>query len=202
MDQLVSELRESYVTNPVLFNVTHYQPEGSSTVKIEQHWIAADPSDDSYIKTSSMCSYDTDSGKFENGLNVTVEQDTVYLQAYSPSGLYKVSIKMTMEGAIIEVFKLGKLIIRKPVAPTAHLLPCRTNVLMSEFVIFSKDEKRFMYMADDPVPLISVYKLKELGLNRFKYQDSLGDKLSSHSNPSIFIFDIELKDLFKVSKPI
>lgn len=194
-------IRDCYITHPVLFNVDHYRPKGSDQTFIESQWITAEPLDDTYIKTGTLASYSHAQETTHSGLASIVEHDTVWIQKYSPSGKLKVIFRMTAEGAVVELYKAGVLQHRKVVPPTTHLTLVRSQVLVSEFIHFSEDESRFLYMADDPIPLISVYKLKDIGINRFKYRDSLGDRLSSHSNPTIFVYDIESKETIRVNKP-
>jgi acylaminoacyl-peptidase len=200
LEPFLYELRDNYISNPILFNIDCFKAE-EDKVRIESQWIAAEPLDDTYIKTSSYSSFNLTTNTFTNENGFGIEHDTVMLQRYSPSGCMKAVVRMTTEGAIIELYQFGILKIRKPVPPTTHLTPVRSPVLMTDGIIWSQDESRFMYMADDPIPLISVFKLKELGLTRFKYRDSLGDKLSSHSNPTIFIFDLDGMEVIRVHKP-
>ena len=202
MESLLFELRDSYINNPTLFTVDFYAPDGGSRIKVECQRLTADPQDDAYIKSNSQATLDVDQRTFFDDRSVAIEHDLVLLSKYSPSGALKVIMKMTAEGALLELYRHGVLATRKTIPPTTHLTPIRSHVFGSDFVTFSKDETRFMYLADDPAPLISVYKLKELGVNRFKYRDSMGDRMSSHTNATIFVYDIASNEVVRVHKPL
>ncbi len=202
MEQLLFELRDNFISNPTLFTVDFYAPDGGSRIKVETQRLTADPQDDAYIKVNSQATLDLDQRTFFDDRSVAVEQDQVMLSKYSPSGALKVIMKMTAEGALLELYRHGILATRKSIPPTTHLMPIRSHVFGSDFVVFSRDESRFMYLADDPAPLVSVYKLKELGINRFKYRDSMGDRMSSHTNATIFVYDIPSAEVIRVHKPL
>ena len=200
LEPILYEVRENYTRHPMLINVDTFKQPGSGRYKVEAHYLTADPLDDAYIKSNDAWTVDTD-GSFTRDGTTTIEHDAVMVQKYSPSGKYKATLKMTAEGALIEIFKNGILWYRKPVPATTHLTPVKSSVFMTELMIFSEDETRFMYMADDPEPMVNVYKLKEQGLKKHKYKDSLGERLSTHHHPSIFIFDLKEKQIIKVEKP-
>lgn len=202
MEALLFELRDNYINNPTLFTVDFYAPDGDKRIKVETQRLTADPQDDAYIKVNSQATLDVEQRTFFDDRSVAIEHDLVMLSKYSPSGALKVIMKMTTEGALLELYRHGILITRKTIPPTTHLMPIRSHVFSSEFVIFSKDESRFMYLADDPSPVLSVYKLKELGVNRFKYRDSMGDRMSSHTNATIFVYDIPSGEVLRVHKPL
>lgn len=201
MQGLLDDIREQYIRHPLLSNVDSYKHPQSNKIKIEAEFLTSDPLDDTYIKSTTMITVDQEKNSVDFDSNSNTTHDGVIIHKYSPSGKFKATVRMATEGAIIEVFKNGVLWYRKPVPATTHLMPVKSWIFMTDFMHFSEDESRFMYMAEDPVPMINAYKLKDVGITRFKYRDSIGDRVSYHPNPSIFIFDMKEKELIKIYKP-
>jgi acylaminoacyl-peptidase len=195
-------VREQYLRHPLLSSIDAFKHAQTNTYRVEAEYLTSDPLDDTYIKTVAPLTVDPTKGFLSTDSNLVTLHDSVSIQKYSPSGNIKATVKMGAEGATIEIFKNGVLWYRKPVPPTAHLMPVKSWVFMTDHMHFSEDESRFMYMAEDPAPMINVYKLKDIGVTRFKYRDSIGDRLTHHPNPTIFIFDMGKRELFRVNKPL
>lgn len=202
MQGLLDEIRNQYIRHPTLSNIDTFKHAQTNSYRVEAEYITSDPLDDTYVKTATTLTVDPARDLVSFDLNNSTLNDTVIIQRYSPSGKIRACVKMGAEGALLEIFKNGILWHRKPVPPTTHLLPVKSFVFMSEVMHFSEDESRFLYMAEDPTPLINVYKLKDVGITRFKYRDSIGDRMSHHPNPTIFVFDLESKELIRVNKPL
>ena len=202
MQPLLDDLREQYLRHPLLSNVDSFKNSQTNSYKVEAEYLTSDPLDDTYIKTISSLTVDPEKGTVSSDSTTATLHDSVMIQKYSRSGKIKATVKMGHDGAMIEIFKNGILWYRKPVPATTHLTPVKSWVFMTEQMHFSEDESRFMYMADDPIPAINIYKLKDAGVARFRYRDSIGDKLSLHTNPTIFIFDLNKKELCRVNKPL
>jgi acetyl esterase/lipase len=203
IDEKIDEMRESYLNNPVLLSVDTFKQTIGDHVeyRIETNSIISEPLDESYIKQNAGYTFTPSTNLFKSDLNVTIEHDSVFMQRYSPSGNHKAVLRATAEGMVIQVYTQGALAIKKLVPFTTHLLFVKSPVFMTENIIWSSDESRFMYMAEDPAPGLNLFKLKEHGINRYKFQDSLGDRLSGHPTPSIIIFDLKLKEPLKLLKP-
>lgn len=199
MQVLLDEIREQYLKHPLLSNVDVFKNVQTQQIKIETEYLTSDPLDDHYIKTAATLTVNGQT--VSSDLNMTTVHDSIMIHKYSPSGKIRATVKIGAEGASLEIFKNGTLWYRKPVPPTTHIMPVKSWIYMTDLMHFSEDESRFMYMAEDPVPMINVYKLKDIGVTRFKYRDSIGDRASMHPNPTIFIFDMNKKELFRVHKP-
>lgn len=201
LEPVLYEIRENYIRHPALVNIDSFKQTDHNRYKVEAHYITNEPLDDSCIKTNATWTLNSDQTFTCDGC-VGVEHDSIILQKYSPSGKIKAVIRQVGEGSIIEIFKNGALWYRKPVPASTHGAPIKSSVLMADWMLFSEDENRVLYVADDPEPTASIYKLKEEGVKRMKYKDSLGDRLTNHCSPSIFIFDLQEKQVFKVAKPV
>lgn len=160
-----------------------------------------DPQDEYSLKTVNNYVFNPQDGQVDRVGNTGAEDLTVMLQRYSPNGNYKVFIKASKYGFIIELFNQQVLIHRQVVPFTFHQAVIRKSpAFVTDGICWSQDENRFMYMADDPKANLNIFKLKELGVLRYKYEDIPGERIQGHTNPSIFIFDIPSKTLFKVQK--
>lgn len=201
MESLLNELRPLFLKNPTLTAVDHFQVPGSSSIKIESQWITGDPLDDVYIKNNTFSTFDLEKNAYTNDMTSTSEHESVVGQKYSPSGKFKVVFMMSSSGPVIEIFQDNILHLRKPIPASFHTGFIRSSVFMSSPALFSKDESRLMYMADDPTPSANVYKLKDKGVKRFKYRDSLGDRVQTHTIPSIFILDLQTGEIGRIFKP-
>lgn len=201
MEPMINELRELYLKNNILVNVDSFKIPNTDTVRIESQWITADPMDDAYLKINTTASFDLKDDKLTNDHTLSQEAENIMIQKYSPSGKLKVIFKVSLEGATLEIYKDGFIHHRTAIPPKTHFGLIKNAVFNSEYIQFSQDEKRFLYMADDPFAILPVYKLRELGVNRFIHRDSMGDRMGTNNAPTIFIYDIDAKESFRVHKP-
>lgn len=200
--RIVEDLREIYAKYPAVTNVDWFKNEATGVHTIETTSAYFDPSDEAGLKTTQTITYDCSKDIFTPTPAIAPEDFTVLLQKYSPKGKYKVFLKATKTGMLIEILDSEGIYYRQTVNPTIHMgLIRKSAAYVTDGIVFSEDENRFMYMADDPKPGLNMFKLKEKGVFRYRYEDIPGERLQSHTNPSIFIFDIPSKSLFRVQKP-
>ena len=198
----LEEFRQIYLKHGAVTNVDYHFNEAIGKHVVEHTIGFADPQDEMNFKTVSTATFDPVKGSVEL-LNSTGSEDlTLLLQRYSPTGKYKVFLKASKAGMVIEVTDKKGPVLRHVVPMTTHQGFIRkSTAFVSDGVVWNAEETRFMYMADDPKPLLNLFKLKELGLGRYKYEDIPGERIQGHTNPSIFVFDIPSKTLFRVAKP-
>lgn len=204
VEEITREYREIYLDSPALQNLDFFKNPKTNKHLIEATYGFADPTDDMPCKSVSLMNFDTSTDQVEHLNSVSSEDLTVVLQRYSPTGKYKALIKASKMGMIIEVYnRQAMLLIRQIVPFTTHMAVIRkSNTFITNGIAWSKDENRFMYMADDPKPTTqNFFKAKELGITRFMYEDIPGERIQGHTYPTIFVFDLEAKTLFRVLKP-
>lgn len=200
LEPILYEVRDNYLNHPTLASVDTFKQPGSSCYKVEVQYLTADPLDDTCIKANASWTVNEDGTLTRDG-NSTIQQDSILIQKYSPSGKFKAVLKNVGEATIIEIYKNGLLWFRKPVPTSVHLGPIKHALFIADQMVFSQNESRFMYVADDTQPQASVYKLKDAGVKKNKYFDSLGDGVQGHRHPSVMVFDLESRELVKIRRP-
>lgn len=201
-NKVIEDIRQQYLKNPALNNVDWFLNAENGKFLIETSYATFDPMDEGGFRTSSTMTLDPTTGKVERSMAAVEEDLSILVQKYSPSGKYKVMLKANRGGMLIEIFSRDGLLSRQVVPPTTHMgLIRKSNAYLTESVSWSEDENRFMYMADDTKPMLNFFKLKHSGVNRYRYEDLPGERLQTHTNPSVFIYDIEAKSLIRLQKP-
>ena len=200
--RVIEDVRQQYLKNPALNNVDWFLNEQTNKIVIETSLATYDAQDEGGFRTSTSMTYDPKTGTFEKSMTTGPEDVSVLIQKYSPQGKYKAVLKANRGGMLIEIFDRDGLVSREVVQPTTHMgLIRKSNAYVTESIVWSDDENRFMYMADDPKPMLNMFKLKQIGVNRYRYEDLPGERLQTHTNPSIFIYDISAKALIRLQKP-
>lgn len=197
---ILEGLRKIYLENPAATNTTSYLNEANKHV-IEVSYAYADPLDDGGSRTTRATVYDPKTQTVEFLTNTSSEDPTILMQRYSPKGKYKAFLKGAKGGMLIELHGQDGIFHRQIVPQTVHTGVIRKSAaFVAEGLVWNEDETRFMYIADDPKPTQNIFKLKEAGLNRYKYEDIPGERNQGHTNTSIFIFDIPTLTLFRIAK--
>jgi acylaminoacyl-peptidase len=199
--QLVDEFRTLYLKNASVTNLDCSRTD-SGAYCIEVALGYADPQDEMGLKTTYSQIFDPKTKEVHHINSMVSEDVTVFNQKYSPSSNYKAVLKGSKAGMIIELYGREGLVLRQLVPPTVHMAAIRkAPAFVTDPIVWSQDETRFMYVADDPKPLQNLFKLKEVGIFRYRYEDIPGERIQGHTNPSIFIYDIPTRKLFQVAKP-
>lgn len=200
--RVLEDVRQQYLKNPAINNVDWFLNPETKEFHIETSIATYDAMDEGGFRVSKSTSFDPATGKAEKSMATNQEDLSILLQKYSPTGKYKVLLKANKGGMLIEIFDQNGIVSRQVVPPTCHMgLIRKSNAYVTEGIVWSEDENRFMYLADDPKKGLNLFKLKYFGLSRYKYEDLPGERLQTHTNPSIYIYDIAAKSLIRVQKP-
>lgn len=201
VSQLIEDFRALYLRNAGVTNID-VAPTESGGYTLELAYGYADPQDEMGLKATYTHVFDPKTKKAEQLTSVMAEDVSVFNQRYSPKGTYKAVLKGSKTGMIIELYGREGLVLRQLVPPTVHMAAIRkAPAFVTESIVWSADETRFMYVADDPKAHQNLFKLKELGIFRYRYEDIPGERIQGHTNPSVFIFDIPSRKLFQIAKP-
>ena len=201
VSEVIEDLRQIYLRNPATTNIDWFERAPGKFV-VESSMAYFDASDESGFKTMQTLDYDSATAEFTPHKATAPEDLSVLLQKNSHNGKYKVLLKASKTGMIIEIYDQEGLHYRHAVPPTVHMgLIRKSAAYVTDGIVWSQDENRFMYMADDPKAMLNMFKLKEKGVFRYRFEDIPGERLQAHTFPSIFIFDIASKTHFRVQKP-
>ena len=202
IESITKEYRELYNQNGAITNVDWTYNEDSSKFVVEVTTGLADQVDEMNMKYTSTALFDPQTKNVDILKTCTGEDLSILIQKYSPSGKYKAVMKASKAGIILEITNEEGLFYRLPIAPTIHLGVIRKSAaFITESIVWSQDETRVMYMADDPKPMLNTFKLKELAIFKYRFEDNPGERVQGHTSVSIFVFDIPSQTLFKIAKP-
>ena len=202
MQQVVEEMRKKFLKNVMISQIDTFQSAQDPAVfKFECQYSYSDPMDESNVRTSRLFTIDLNRDSFTDEQAVGFLGDNILLQKYSRSGLFKVVLKKTGSGHVIEVYRHGVLSEKKVIPANVHSAPIRHRFITADFLSFSQDENRVIYMAEADSTGSSFFKHKEDALGRFKYSDGFGDWMDSFRYPGIFVYDIKENELYSIERP-
>lgn len=202
MQQVVEDMRKNFLRNVMISQVDTFQiSKDPGVFKFECQYSFSDPMDESNVRMSKLFTIDLNHDSYTDEQAVGFLGDNILLQKYSRTGQFKVVLKKASSGHVIEVYRHGILKEKKVIPATVHSAPIRHRFITADFMSFSHDENRVIYVAEADLPASNLFKHKEEALDRFKYSDGFGDWMDGFRYPAVFVYDIKENELFSIERP-